>query len=431
MSLLEAIFNAVFNVLNIYIYFRVVKLFVSKKETPVILQTIVYFMVWIINFAVHFYFNNMYMTTLTLFFLLLIATFILYEGKVIGKFLSAISAIAFGIVLEEFIWRLLMLLGDGSPNLASGSLLSSFLYILFILLIERLFYKEKTGYISKSSYYNFILILSGSIVLVEVLANVEENDEGILIGLIAICLINVSTFYLYDKANEVYRNTLNSEVLSERIVMHERQSSLMKQSQENILSLWHDMKNHLILLDTYLAENQYDKAAQYIKNIQNYMYVPGQYVCCGNQEVDAILNYRLAKADKMGCRIETDLKVPDSSFMSDFDLNMLLGNLLDNALEAVEHVKEKYLRVELRYQKGVLVIHICNSFDGILQQKGKDFLTRKKDKENHGWGLWNVEQIVKKYSGEQMIKTEGDLFTTSIVLYVLNDNSRFPSKVER
>lgn len=381
MSLLEAIFNAVFNVLNIYIYFRVVKLFVSKKETPVILQTIVYFMVWIINFAVHFYFNNMYMTTVTLFFLLLIATFILYEGKVIGKFLSAISAIAFGILFEEIVWVILVWLEGNRPNGAAGSLLSSFLYIVSILVIERIFCGKRIEYISKSSYFNFSLILIGSIVLVEVLARVEEDYEIILIGLSAICLINVSTFYLYDKANDAYRKALDGEVMEEKIAMHDNQISLMKQFQENIHSLWHDMKNHLILLDTYLAENEYDKASQYIKNIENYMDVPGQYVNSGNYEVDAILNYRLAKADKMGCRIETDLKVPDSSFMSDFDLNMLLGNLLDNALEAVEHVKEKYLRVELRYQKGVLVIHICNSFDGILQQKGKDFLTRKKDKE--------------------------------------------------
>lgn len=418
MSLLEAIFNAVFNVLSVYIYFRVVKLFVIKKETPVLLQAVVYFMVWIINFAVHFYFNNMYITTLTLFFLLLIATFILYEGKLIGKFLSAISAIAFGILFEEIVWNFLVWLEGSRPNSAVGSLLSSFLYIVSILVIERFFCSRKMEYIPESSYFNFILILTGSIILVEVLAKVEQDYEWTLIGLSAICLINVSTFYLYDKAKEAYYKALDGEVMEEKIAMHDNQISLMKQFHENIHSLWHDMKNHLILLETYLNEKEYKKASQYIKNILNYMYVPGQYVNSGNYEVDAILNYRLAKADKMGCRIETDLKVPDSTFMSDFDLNMLLGNLLDNALEALEHVKERYLRVELRYQKGVLVIHIRNSYDGKLQQKGKDLLTRKKDKENHGWGLWNVEQIVKKYSGEQIIKTEGALFTTSIVLYV-------------
>lgn len=418
MSVIELIFNAVFNVLNIYIFFRVAKLFVSKKDNPIFLQTVVYAMVWMINCIVRFCFDNMYLTTLSLFFLLLIAIFILYNGSVIGKLLAVISTIAFGIVFEEFVWRLLSWLGDGSPNKAAGSLLSSFLYIVLILLIERIFYVEKAEYISKSSYYNFVLILMGSIVLVEVLASVEEKYEWILIGLSAICLINISTFFLYDKVNEVFREKVESQVMEEKILMNENQLELMKQSQENIRSLWHDMKNHLLLLDTYLKQKDYEGASGYIANIEEYMHVPGQYVNSGNHEVDAVLNYRLGKAEKIGCQVETKLTVPDTSFMPAFDLNMILGNLLDNAMEALEHVKEKELSVKLTYNKGILVIHICNTFDGTIHHKDGAFLTRKKDRGNHGLGLHNVEYIVKKYNGEQNIQIDENMFCISIILYL-------------
>lgn len=418
MNILEPMFNAIFNVLNIYIYFRVIKLFVSKKEKPLFLQAIIYCIVWLVNCGVHFIFDSMYLTTLSLFILLLIAIFILYEGKVVEKILSAMAAIAFAILFEEIVWRILVWSGQSRPNMGSGSLLSSFLYIVFILVIERFFCVDKMNYLSKSSYFNIILILTGSIVLVEVLAKVEEKYEWILIGLSAICLINLGTFYLYDKVNEVYQEKLVSKVMEERALMHENQLDLMKQSQENIRSLMHDMKNHLLLLDAYINQNEYEKATQYIKNIQDYTYVPGQHVNSGNYEVDAILNYRLEKAEKMGCKIETKLKVPDCSFMSDFDLNMILGNLLDNALEALEHTKEKFLSVELKYEKGILVIRICNTFDGIIAQSGKRFVTRKTDRENHGWGLRNVEQIVKKYNGKQVIETKDTMFMTSVILYV-------------
>lgn len=148
MSLIELMFNAVFNVLNIYIFFRVAKLFVSKKDTPILLQATIYSMVWLINCIVHFSFDNMYLTTLSLFFLLLIAIFILYDGSVIGKILAVIFSIAFAIVFEEFVWRLMSWLGNSSPNKAAGSLLSYFLYIVFILMIERFFYVSRTEYIS-------------------------------------------------------------------------------------------------------------------------------------------------------------------------------------------------------------------------------------------------------------------------------------------
>ncbi|MCM1256687.1 MAG: GHKL domain-containing protein [Roseburia sp.] len=418
MSWMEIMFNAVSNILNIYIDFRVMKLFLSKKKVNVILQTIIYIMVWLINCIIYLFLGNMYLVTGSLTLLLLITAFLLYDGSMIRKLTAVISAIALGILFEEIVWRIFVWLGESNPNGATGSLLSSFLYIIFVFLIEHFFCVDKMDYISKSSYFNIILILGGSVVLVEILASFDYKSELTLIGLSAICLINVSTFYLYDKVNDVYRETLDSKVMEERIAMHENQSALMKQSQENIRSLWHDMKNHLLLLETYISQAEYEKASQYIKNIQDYMYVPGQHVNSGNYEVDAILNYRLDKAEKMGCQIKTKLKVPDCSFMSDFDLNMILGNLLDNALEALEHTKNKYLSVELKYEKGILVIRICNSYDGTLQQNGREFVTRKQDRKNHGLGLRNVEQIVKKYNGEQMIQTEDAIFKTSVILYV-------------
>lgn len=418
MSWIEIIFNAVSNILNIYIDFRVIKLFVSKKKVNVVIQSIIYFMVWLINCIMYLFLGNRYLVTASLALLLLIASFLLYNGSIVSKLTAIISSIALGILFEEIVWRIFVWLGESSPNGAAGNLLSSFLYIVIVFLIEHFFCVDKMDYLSKSSYFNIILILGGSVMLVEILASFDYKYELTLIGLSAICLINVSTFYLYDKVNDVYRETLDSKVMEERIAMHENQIALMKQSQENIRSLWHDMKNHLLLLDTYISQAENEKASQYIKNIQDYMHVPGQHVNSGNYEVDAILNYRLEKAKKMGCKTEIKLKVPDCSFMSDFDLNMILGNLLDNALEALEHTKNKYLSVDLKYEKGILVIHICNSYDGTLEQSGKEFVTRKQDRKNHGLGLRNVEQIVKKYNGEQVIQTEGSIFKTSVILYV-------------
>lgn len=415
---METIFSLALNVLNIYTDFRFFRLFASRKKVCMVLQVVTYVSIWSINSVMYLYIDNIFLTTGTLFLLLLTAMVLLYEGSIVRKLAAVTSAIALGTLFEEIVWIILIWAGDESPNGAAGSLLSSLLYIVFILVIERFFYVNKEDYISKSSYFNIFLLLIGSVVMVGALDGFNGQYELIFVCLSAICLINVSTFYLYDKVNDVYRESLDSKVMEERIAMHENQIALMKQSQENIRSLWHDMKNHLLLLDTYISQAENEKASQYIKNIQDYMHVPGQHVNSGNYEVDAILNYRLEKAKKMGCKTEIKLKVPDCSFMSDFDLNMILGNLLDNALEALEHTKNKYLSVDLKYEKGILVIHICNSYDGTLEQSGKEFVTRKQDRENHGLGLRNVEQIVKKYNGEQVIQTEGSIFKTSVILYV-------------
>ena len=97
---------------------------------------------------------------------------------------------------------------------------------------------------------------------------------------------------------------------------------------------------------------------------------------------------------------------------------MILGNLLDNALEALERAEHRYLYVEMHYDRGILIIHIENSFDGKVKKRGDTYLTRKDKKDFHGIGMKNIEEIVKKYDGEQEITVSGKRFKTNILLYV-------------
>ena len=148
------------------------------------------------------------------------------------------------------------------------------------------------------------------------------------------------------------------------------------------------------------------------------MVVPGQYIRTGNQEIDAILNYTIGRAEKKGCKIETQIQVPNVCFMPKMDLNVLLSNLLDNALEALERVEQRYIYISMKYKKGVFAICIQNSYDGTLIKKGKKYITRKNDIESHGLGLQNVNKIIEKYNGEQTIETTNNMFKITILLYV-------------
>ena len=192
----------------------------------------------------------------------------------------------------------------------------------------------------------------------------------------------------------------------------------MQQSQQYIRILRHDMKNHFLLLKSYLDSGQYENARIFLKEISSYMDISGQYVKTGNQEIDTVLNYMIGRAEGMSCRVETDIQVPESCFMSKFDLNVLLSNLLDNALEALERAEDKYLYISLKYRKGILIVRIYNSFDGKLRKKGKRYLTSKQDKESHGMGLQNVLEIIEKYDGEKNIQTANQLFKVDIILYI-------------
>lgn len=418
MLVTESVFSAVFNILSIYIAFRMVKLFLSRKEKTIILPMVIYFLIWTVNWGVYHIFNNVILTTGSLAIGMLMATILLYDGTMIRKIVSVVSAIALGMVSENIIWILFGELSTFQINAALGSLFSSFLNMLLILILERCFKINKTAHISSNSYFNIIVMIAGSIVLGEILVELSGDDQRLaMIGLSVICLIDVSTYYIYDKINEIYVQKLERKSIQQRVEMYENQLELMQQSQKNMSALRHDMRNHLLLIQSYIDNQEYDKAQQYILDINNHMQVSGQYVCTGNQEIDAILNYMIGRAEKKGCKVETQIEIPNVCFMQKMDLNVLLGNLLDNALEALEKVQERYLYIGMKYQKGVFIIRIHNSYDGTLIKHGEKYITRKMNKESHGLGLQNVSEIVKKYNGKQKIDVTDNLFRIAIMLY--------------
>lgn len=420
MGIAETIFSAVFNVLNIYIEFRVICFFCTKKDSPLLPPLFVYFSVWALNWGIYYWMDNPNLTTISLLIGLLLAASVLYEGSFLRKIVSVVSALVLGIIIEELTWKFLGVYEIVKNNEAFGSLISSLVFMMLVLILEKLFTFDKRNKISARSYLNIIIVLIGSAIVAEILVSLKDGERNLtLIGLSIICLIDVSTFYLYDKINEVYVQRLEKKTIEERILMYENQFALLEQSQKNIQALRHDMKNHFLLLKSYLDNGQYENARTFIKEIGNYMDISGQYVKTGNQEVDTVLNYMIGRAERMSCRVETNIEVPESCFMSKFDLNVLLSNLLDNALEALERVEDKYLYINLKYQKGILIVRVYNSFDGKLRKQGKRYLTNKADKENHGLGLQNVLEIVEKYDGESNIQTTNRLFKVDLILYIM------------
>lgn len=419
MLVTEAVFSAMFNILSIYVAFRMVKLILSRKEETVIPPMVIYFCVWLINWLIYYFCNSVILTMGSLAAGMLIASIFLYEGTIIKKILSVIAAIALGMVSENLIWILFGGLDVLRINVALGSLFSSFLNMFIILLLEKCLQIKKVEYVSSKSYFNIVIIILGSIVLGEILVELGGDDQSLaMVGLSIICLIDVSTYYIYEKINEAYLQRLERESIKQRVEMYEHQLDLMEQSQKNIKALHHDMKNHLFLIQSYLENQEHSKAQQYIASINNHMVVPGQHIHTGNQEIDAIMNYMIERAKRKDCKIEMQINVPNIGFMDKMDLNIILGNLLDNALEALEQTTERYLSINIKYKKGIFVIKICNSYDGTLIKRGSKYFTRKRETESHGLGLQNVNEIVEKYNGEKQIETKDGLFKITIILYI-------------
>ena len=97
---------------------------------------------------------------------------------------------------------------------------------------------------------------------------------------------------------------------------------------------------------------------------------------------------------------------------------MILGNLLDNAIEASSKVENnRTIDIRIKYKNDILFIYVNNSFDGSIVYEGEKIKTTKKNKENHGIGLNNIEKILKKYDGTMKVYHTENRFHVDILMY--------------
>lgn len=202
--------------------------------------------------------------------------------------------------------------------------------------------------------------------------------------------------------------------------MYAKQLEVLRQSQEYVRVFRHDMKNHMQLIQTWLENGEYGRAREYVGKLGGTHGVGQEYVRTENIAVDSILNYKLDLICRhLKCLPQIHVEIPRESIMPEMDLNIILGNLLDNAAEAMEKAEEKYLNLEMTFEKNILYISLYNSFDGKLEtDKDGKIRTRKADGSEHGIGLRSIDLVVKKYNGTIRISKEIDIFKIDLLLYI-------------
>lgn len=419
MEISDALFSAVFNIFSIYINVRILKLFLPVKVTKAYVTLPVYISVWLINWCVYYFFNIPDLTTASLLIGLMVVAAVIFDGSVWKKIMAVIISNASGIIAEDIVWKLSTMMLIPIESEAVGGLCSVILKFLIIVFIERLILPDRYANLPKAGYLNIILIAIGSVVLAESIVLYNTSNNSTLICLSIICLINVSTYYIYEKISDSWKDRMMKAEMEQQIKIYENQFDIIEQTRQNIRSLKHDMKNHISLLKIFLKDKEYEKAIEYVDVLGEGLENEREYVKTGNIEIDSILNYKLEHIEKkLECRPDIQVNVPEQSFMSGFDLNVLLGNLLDNAIEAIQKAKDKYLNIRIRYLRGVLYISVHNTFDGKISRKGDRLLTIKQDADNHGIGLENVKRIIEKFDGTMKIEYDKELFKIDIILFL-------------
>lgn len=197
---------------------------------------------------------------------------------------------------------------------------------------------------------------------------------------------------------------------------------------ESFAKAKHDIKQHHSLLLTMLNEENYQMAKEYLSDLveENKNYKIS--ICnTDNLVVDAIINAKSSLMKLMGIDCTVDIHIPTELPFANADISILLGNSIDNAIEATDKVeKDKNIKIYMVYEKNILIITIINPYNTkLIKDKQGIIKTSKSDKNNHGFGLESIKKIVEKYCGSVVIEENNNQFTLKMMLIDIGVKSAF------
>lgn len=286
--------------------------------------------------------------------------------------------------------------------------------------IERFLVKKRKENFIPPYWSILITIPIISIILLLILIMNNLNNRIILVSVSAgILFINLLIFYLYDVLAGAYLKLEESSLFERQIASYSNQLNIMMHSEEKVRALRHDMKHHLNELSILANRHNNEETINYIKDMSMHLNNPNEYSSSGNKEVDSLMNYMLNKAEHILGKVHYEINVPKELEIRPFDLNVIIGNLLENAIDAAQGSQKKWLDVSLSYGQGMFFIRIRNSYDNAVQKQGDTYVTTKKETKEHGIGLQSVKKVVDSYKGEIQIVDDDNIFDVKIVLYTL------------
>ena len=234
-----------------------------------------------------------------------------------------------------------------------------------------------------------------------------------------VVVMNFFIVFLYDSLISSMRKNNRNILIEEQNQSYAKELELVMEAQNSMKTLRHDLKNHIIAVRALIKERVYEQAEKYLQQL--YDAAGGKRGSdYGNIAVDSMINYKAEEAAKDRIRLVTDIQVPADLPVPHFDLSVILGNLLDNAITAVRNVpdEDRCIRLTMKYKQNCLNLVLINPYMGKLNKRKDVLLSTKENKEEHGLGLQSVKKIIAKYNGKMEITGKDNIFDVKIVLYI-------------
>ena len=297
--------------------------------------------------------------------------------------------------------------------------ITSFILLFIAVILERTTGAEKETELPLSHMAALLLVPVLSIIYIYYLViTVYERKTVVVFAALTLLFINILIFYLYHSLLKFYSSRMNEQVFKQMLEVYSYQLDIARESEERIKSLRHDMKHHIIELSALARKSGNAEMVTYLNKMQKFMLNPKEYASTGNREIDGVLNYLLQKANTVLKQVDVQIHIPENMCLNNFNICVILGNLVDNAVREASNSEEKKLAIKIQAKQEILFIFIENSYSGELIEKKDTLQTTQRDPAIHGIGLENVKKVVAANGGEIKIEYTEDRFYVHVLLYL-------------
>ncbi len=410
------------NVFATYTLYRYMCIFFDRKDVDKRQEFMSYSLYFCIISLLYLSFNNPAVniaSNLIMFFMLTYN----YQSTTKIRLIAVVSTYMILMIIEVLVMLILQSYGITVTSGNDAALIIGIISIKIISYIVMLFmsnFKMISNDIKVSNIHwlSIFIIPVGTLIIVLIMISMDyaSNVTESIISIVILLVINVFVFYFYDELMKSYESKIEKTLLQQQNNAYLKQLEIINQSKENIKAFRHDVKNHALTLKYYIDNYDRDGATGYLDNILDFINYSKEHAKSGNFEIDSLINYKMDLAEKSNIKAEVYLAIPHKLNINPFDLSIVIGNLLDNAIEAALKAENKFINISIELDRNVLYISISNSYDGNLKLT-YSYLETTKDNDNHGIGISSVQKSIEKYNGTMNIHYDGQVFYVDALMY--------------
>jgi hypothetical protein len=301
--------------------------------------------------------------------------------------------------------------------LSAGTLAGQFaLWLLHGLLGALAVGLSKNQVINHKSAFRAVSALTlagflGVITLSEQTVLAIPDDTLYMWTILAVVLMMSVLVFNINRQYEVEKEL--AKLKSEQAELLERDYTAVNRAYQVNARLFHDFHNHIGVLRQLLTREKYGEAVRYLDELQAPIQNLTATVWTGDETADYLINSKAAAAEADGIRFHVQVEFPRHTNIRSVDLCAILGNLLDNAVEAARQVPEQSdqtVSLTIRRIHQMLVIKVENSFAAAPVQENGELKTTKTEGGLHGWGLKSAQTAAEKYDGMVQAGVSGEVF---------------------